>query len=124
MKKLAYCFSSILVMILLGYVWLFILSQWHPHEIDFEGLSKTQVIDVLISNLPKDKKNITIGVDGAWRHYNSVEEILSDPLLLNSNVWDLNEGERLNRFFCYHQTLFFEEGKVVRQELKVYTDSF
>lgn len=87
-------------------------------EIDFIGLSKTEVVQcILAKNL---SKTISVGGDNA-RNCQSLNEAISDRLIMNSDLWGVNY--RRAGIAIYGQLLFFDkEGRVYKQSLQIYYD--
>jgi len=87
-------------------------------EIDFIGLSKTEVVQcILAKNL---SKTISVGGDNT-RNCQSLNEAISDRLIMNSDLWGVNY--RRAGIAMYGQLLFFDkEGRVYKQSLQIYYD--
>lgn len=82
-------------------------------EIDFLGLTKQEVAEKLKEN----KIDGFIYVDGYnGKSYKNIEELMSDPLIMKSNIWGVNYQQAGN--VAYIQLLLFDSvGTVYKQKI-------
>jgi len=112
--------SGCVLLFLLGYGILAALTFYHPNEINFIGMTKYQVVSCLDASLKNGQ--FLIEIDGCSFYFKDTSSAMENPIVLNSNKWNVNYLYRCWGLYIYEQELSFEGNKVVKQKVICYSD--